>query len=304
MALKQHRSGAPTRPGATRVTDDGLQPTTRARADTTPSDGPVVMTEGLTRRFGEFTAVDHVDLKVAHGAAFGLLGRNGAGKTTTIKMLNTLLEPSEGRAVVAGFDIVREPARVRQVIGYVPQMLSADGSLTAWENLAVFSRLYSIPRKERKQRMERALSFMGLDQVAHKLVREFSGGMVRRLEVAQSMLHRPAVLFLDEPTIGLDPAARRMVWDDLRRLVAQEGATLVLTTHDMEEAEALCDDIAIMRKGRIVAEGTSASLKKAVGPDATLDDAFIAFSGEPAEEESEGGFRDVARTRRTARRLG
>jgi ABC-2 type transport system ATP-binding protein len=168
----------------------------------------------------------------------------------------------------------------------------------------VFSRLYRIPRKERKERMERALSFMGLDQAAHKLVREFSGGMIRRLEIAQSMLHRPAVLFLDEPTIGLDPAARRMVWDDLHRLVAQEGATLVLTTHDMEEAEELCDDIVIMRRGRIVAEGTSASLKAAVGPDATLDDAFIAFSAEPAEEESEGGFRDVARTRRTARRLG
>ena len=182
------------------------------------SGEPVVVTDGLTRRFRELVAVDHLDLAVPHGSVFGLLGRNGAGKTTTIKMLITLLAPSEGTAFVSGFDVRAEASKVRRVIGYVPQLLSADGSLSAWENLAVFARLYHIPHSQRRARIEHALSFGGLEEVGHKLVRNFSGGMVRRLEIAQSMLHRPAVLFLDEPTIGLDPVARRGVWEELRTL--------------------------------------------------------------------------------------
>ena len=233
---------------------------------------------------------------------FGLLGRNGAGKTTTTKMLITILEPSEGTAVGAGCDIRAEPARVRRVIGYVPQLLSADGSLTAWENLIVFARLYHVPRSKRRGRVSDALTFMGLDQAAHTLVRDFSGGMIRRLEIAQSMLHRPAVLFLDEPTVGLDPAARRAVWDELRHLIQREGTTLVLTTHDMEEADELCDRVAIMDRGRIVLGGAPIELKARLGPDAPLDDVFIASCGE--QTEMEGGFRDVARTRRTISRLG
>jgi len=263
---------------------------------------PVVVTDGLTRRFGDLVAVDHLGLSVNAGSVFGLLGRNGAGKTTTIKMLITLLGPSEGTARVAGFDVVTQAAKVRRAIGYVPQLLSADGSLTAWENLAVFSRLYHIPRPERRARIEHALSFSGLEEFSHKLVREFSGGMVRRLEIAQSMLHRPSVLFLDEPTIGLDPVASHGVWEELRALVAAEGTTLVLTTHDMEEAEQLCDEISIVHRGRVVAAGSPADLAAAVGPEATLDDAFVALTGE--EGETEGGLRHVARTRRTARRLG
>jgi len=262
----------------------------------------VLTTIGLTRRFGDLTAVDHVGLEIAHGEVFGLLGRNGAGKTTMIKMLITLLAPSEGAASVAGFDLVTEAASVRRVIGYVPQMISADPSLTAWENLFVFARLYHVPRAQRRARTEEALAFMGLEAAGHQLVREFSGGMVRRLEIAQSMLHRPAVLFLDEPTVGLDPAARHAVWEELRRVIAARGTTLVLTTHDMQEADELCDRVAIMHHGRIVVEGTPEDLKAGIGPNATLDDVFISYGGET--EESEGGFREAARTRQTAGRLG
>jgi ABC-2 type transport system ATP-binding protein len=262
-----------------------------------------VVTWGLTRRFDDLVAVDHLDLAVPHGTVFGLLGRNGAGKTTTIKMLITLLAPSEGTASIVGCDIRTQPAQVRRLVGYVPQLLSADGSLTAAENLMVFARLYHIPRAQRRGRIDAALAFMGLQESAHKLVRTFSGGMVRRLEIVQSMLHRPPVLFLDEPTIGLDPAARRGIWEELRDLIAQEGTTLFITTHDMEEADALCDVVAIMRNGRVVAMGTPDELKAGVGPHATLDDVFILYSGEAGAAE-ERGLREVARTRRTARRLG
>jgi ABC-2 type transport system ATP-binding protein len=266
-------------------------------------DQPVVATEGLTCRFGDLLAVDGLNLQVSHGSIFGLLGRNGAGKTTTIKMLITLLAPSSGSARIAGYDVVKEAKMVRRLIGYVPQMVSADGSLTARENLQVFARLYHIPPAERAKRIERALAFTELQSVADKLVREFSGGMVRRLEIVQSMLHRPPVLFLDEPTIGLDPAARQGVWEDVRSLIAAQGTTLVLTTHDMEEAAELCDDLVIMHRGRIVATGSPRVVAASLGSGATLDDAFIAFTGD-VEENEEGGLRSVARTRRTAGRLG
>jgi len=257
---------------------------------------------GLTRRFGDQVAVDHLDLTVARGTTFGLLGRNGAGKTTTIKMLITLLPPSEGTATVAGYDVRTQAQQVRRHVGYVPQLLSADGSLTAWENLLVFARLYHIPRAQRRQRIERALEFMGLTDSAHTLVREFSGGMIRRLEIIQSMLHRPEVLFLDEPTIGLDPVARRDIWQGLQDLTRRSGTALFITTHDMEEADTLCDQVAIMRQGRVVRQGAPLQLKGEIGPDATLEDVFVLYSG--ADEAKEGGFGDTARTRRTVRRLG
>ena len=265
--------------------------------------GAAVETTGLTRRFGDLVAVDHVDLTVPRGTTFGrLLGRNGAGKTTMIKLLITLLPPSEGTARVGGYDVATQPQQVRRHVGYVPQLLSADGSLTAWENLLVFARLYHIPRAQRRHRIERALEFMGLTESAHKLVREFSGGMIRRLEIIQSMLHRPDVLFLDEPTIGLDPAARRDIWRGLQDLTARSGTALFITTHDMEEADTLCDRVAIMRHGKVILEGAPLQLRAEIGAHATLEDVFIAHSG-PAETE-EGGFRDTARTRSLARRLG
>ena len=167
----------------------------------TDVSGAAVITSGLTRRFGDQVVVDHLNLIVPQETTFGLLGRNGAGKSTTIKMLIiTLLPQSEGTARVAGYGVRTQPQQVRRHIGYVPQLLSADGSLTAWENLLVFARLYHIPRAQRRDRINSALAFMGLTHSAHQLVREFSGGMIRRLEIIQSMLHRPAVLFLDEPS--------------------------------------------------------------------------------------------------------
>ena len=256
----------------------------------------------LTRRFGDLTAADHVTLNVPYGAIFGLLGPNGAGKTTIIKMLTTMLEPSEGTAAVAGFDIVKAPAKVRRMIGYVPQMLSADGGLTGWENLDLSAKLYSIGRSERKGRIEEALHFMGLTEFGRKLVKTYSGGMIRRLEIAQAMLHRPAVLFLDEPTIGLDPVARRSVWERLLELRRNFRMTVLITTHGMDEADELCDQLAIMHLGKVAAIGTPADLKANVGPGATLDDVFVHFSGGTIQEE--GSYHDVRATRRAVSRLG
>jgi ABC-2 type transport system ATP-binding protein len=261
-----------------------------------------IETFGLTRRFGDLTAADHVTLHVPYGTIFGLLGPNGAGKTTTIKMLTTMLEPSEGTASVAGFDIVKTPAKVRRSIGYVPQMLSADGGLTGWENLDLSAKLYGIARAERKPRIEEALHFMGLSDFGRKLVKTYSGGMIRRLEVAQAMLHRPAVLFLDEPTIGLDPVARRSVWERLLELRSDFQMTVLITTHGMDEAEELCDQLAIMHLGKVAAIGKPADLKASVGPEATLDDVFVHYSGGTIQEE--GNYRDVRATRRNVSRLG
>src|SRR5581483_8139872 len=211
----------------------------------------ILEARGLTRRFGTLIALDALSFTVGAGEIFGLLGPNGAGKTTAIKLLTTLLTPSAGTATVAGFDIVCQAAGVRRVIGYVPQLLSADGSLTGYENLLVFARLYEVPPTERRGRIQDALAFMGLASAANKLVREYSGGMIRRLEIAQSMLHRPRVLFLDEPTVGLDPVAREVVWEHVQQLRAEYGATIVLTTHYMDEADHLCDRVAILHDGRL-----------------------------------------------------
>lgn len=179
---------------------------------------PILETKSLTRRFGALTAVDGLGISVQPGEIFGLVGPNGAGKTTVIKMLTTLLPPTSGDAWVAGYDIVHYAAQVRRVIGYVPQLLSADGSLTGRENLLIFAKLYHIPRTDREERIRDALTFMGLAEVANKMVRDYSGGMIRRLEIAQSMLHRPRALFLDEPTVGLDPVARKAVREHIQRL--------------------------------------------------------------------------------------
>jgi ABC-2 type transport system ATP-binding protein len=261
-----------------------------------------IETTGLCRSFGEIVVVDHLDLSIARGSVFGLLGSNGAGKSTTIKMLSTLLRPSAGVARVAGFDVVRAPLEVRRRIGYVPQLLSADPGLTGYENLLLSAKLYGIPRAERGPRIEQALAFMGLSSAAEALLRTYSGGMIRRLEIAQSMLHRPRVLFLDEPTVGLDPVARRAVWEKLRELVRGLGTTVLLTTHDMEEADDLCEQIGLMHNGRLVASGTPEELKASVRPEATLDDVFAHYTGGALEQG--GNYRDVARTRRTAQRLG
>lgn len=264
---------------------------------------PILETSELTRCFGDLVAVDHLTLRNEAGQVFGLLGSNGAGKTTAIKMLTTLLAPTSGTATVAGFDVRKQAAKVRRVIGYVPQMISADGTLTGYENLLIFAKLYDIPRRERAARIADALALMELTDVADRLVREYSGGMIRRLEIAQSMLHRPSVLFLDEPTVGLDPIARHSVWDRLMTLKADFNTTIFLTTHLMEEADVLCDEIAILNRGRVAASGSPAALKASVGQEgATMDDVFIRYAGTSVE--SGGTFQDVSRTRRTAQRVG
>ncbi len=260
-----------------------------------------VETLGLVRRFGSLLAVDDLNITIAAGSIFGLLGTNGAGKSTTIKMLTTLLRPSTGTARVAGFDIIRQAPEVRRNIGYVSQMLSADGELTGYENLLISAKLYGISRMERKKCIREALDFMELSQVASRLVSHYSGGMIRRLEIAQSMLHRPAVLFLDEPTVGLDPVAKHSVWQHICNLRQEFGTTIFMTTHDMEEADKLCESVAFMHQGRIVALDSPARLKSTLGPEATLDDVFIQCTGTSIEER--GDYRDVARTRHTAERV-
>ena len=263
----------------------------------------VLVADSLSRRFGQLLAVDALTLSVATGEVFGLLGRNGAGKSTLIKMLTTLLPPTAGSAQVGGFDIVREAARVREIIGYVPQLLSADGELTGYENLQVFARLYNIPRAARQGRIRDALELMGLADAAQKLVGTYSGGMIRRLEIAQSMLHRPKVLFLDEPTVGLDPVAREAVWEHIARLRASFGMTILLTTHYMDEAAQLCARLGIMRRGKLVALGSLQELRAGSGDgDATLDALFAHYTEDLSE--GEGQYVDTASTRNVARRPG
>ena len=263
----------------------------------------ILETQALTRKFDKLTAVDAMSLSIEQGEVFGLLGPNGAGKTTAIKMLTTLLPPTSGKASIAGFDVVRNASSVRRLIGYVPQTISVDGSLTGYENLLIFAKLYDIPARERKPRVRDALAFMGLTDAADKLVRQYSGGMIRRLEIAQSTLHRPGLLFLDEPTVGLDPLARKAVWEHIERLRAEYNTTILLTTHYMEEADSLCSRVAIMHLGRVVVVDAPNRLKSSLGNDqATLGDVFIHYAGETLE--TGGSYREASRGRRTARRLG
>jgi ABC-2 type transport system ATP-binding protein len=263
----------------------------------------IIETKDLTRRFGKLTAVDRVNLTIEEGEIFGLLGPNGAGKTTLLKMLISLMPLTSGSATVAGFDVVRQSRDVRKVIGYVPQLLSADGSLTGYENLLIFAKLFDLPRTQRETRIYSLLEMMGLQDSAHNMVKTYSGGMIRRLEIAQSVLHEPRVLFLDEPTVGLDPIARRSVWEHIQRLRSQFSTTILLTTHYMEEADEICERVAIMHHGQIAAIGAPAKLKASVnGGSASLDEVFTHFAG--GEIEVGGSYIEVSRTRNDARRVG
>ncbi len=263
----------------------------------------IIEVSHLVKQFGEYRAVNDVSFAVEKGEIFGLLGPNGAGKSTTIKMLTTLLAPTAGKATVNGFDIVRQTNAVRQSLGYVPQALSADGSLTGYENLLIFAKLYDLPRQIRKKRVNEVLDYVGLRDAAGQLVRNYSGGMIRRLEVAQSLLHQPEVLFLDEPTVGLDPVARQAIWDHLLQLKAENNMTIFLTTHSMEEADSLCTRIGIMHRGKIAALDTPENLKATVGGEnPTLNDVFVHYAGDALE--SGGNYRETSRARRTAHRLG
>jgi ABC-2 type transport system ATP-binding protein len=253
---------------------------------------PAVEVTGLSHRFGDHVAVDDFDLTVSPGECFGLLGPNGAGKTTTLRVLNTLYPPQSGTVRVFGLDVHTAAMSVRRLLGYVPQQLSIEGALSGRENVSWFARLYDVPRRERAAR------------VADRLASTYSGGMVRRLELAQALVNRPALLVLDEPTVGLDPVARDSVWARVQEMQERYGMTVLLTTHYMEEADILCDRVALMHLGRLRAVGTPNELKAELGPDASLEDVFRHHTGESLEGQAKGGLRDVRGTRRTAQRMG
>jgi ABC-2 type transport system ATP-binding protein len=268
---------------------------------------PAVLVDDLLVRFGDLEAVGGVSFAVAPGEVFGLLGPNGAGKTTTIRVLTTLLSPTSGRALVAGHDVRSDGLAVRASIGYIPQAISVDGALTAYENLDFYGRVTGVPGQQRRERIAEAIETMELQPMLDRLARTLSGGMLRRLEIATALLNRPAVLFLDEPTVGLDPTARRMVWERLDALVAQARTTIVVTTHLMEEAEQHCDRLAIIDRGHLVEQGEPAELLQRHGTE-SLEEVFIAVTGrtiaDDGQEGEQGRLSDVRAQRRVARRLG
>jgi len=221
--------------------------------------------KNLTKTFGHVVAVDHVSLEVAEGEIFGFLGPNGAGKTTTMMMLATALNPTSGTATVCGYDIVKQRGEVRESIGVVFQELSLDIDLTGKENLDFHARMYHLDRKTREDRTSQALGLVGLKNKQNTLVKQYSGGMQRRLEIARGMLNRPRVLFLDEPTLGLDVQTRRLLWDYAKKLNREFGTTILLNTHYVEEADCLCDRIAIMNQGRIALIDTPEGLTDSIG---------------------------------------
>jgi len=227
----------------------------------------LIKIRNLTKRYENLTAVDDINLEIAKGEVFGLLGPNGAGKTTVIHMLATLLKPTSGTAIVNGYDVVTEPGKVRSSIGIVFQAPSSDDMLTGYENLKIHAFLYGVPSYEREKRIQSVLELVGLADRQHDEVKKYSGGMRRRLEIARGLLHKPKVMFLDEPTLGLDPSSRGMMWEYVQKLVKEEDMTFILTTHYMEEADRLCNRIGIIDQGKIIALDTPANLKKLIGGD-------------------------------------
>jgi len=227
---------------------------------------PIIKVENLSKHFNGLTAVDNISFEVDEGTIFGFLGPNGAGKTTTINILCTLLSPTSGKASIAGYDCLTEPSEVRKSLGIVFQDTTLDKDLTAYENLMFHAYLYDVKKREMKSRIDDALHFVDLYERKNDLVKKFSGGMKRRLEVARGMIHRPRVLFLDEPTLGLDPQTRTNLWEFISDLPRKHNVTIFMTTHYMEEAE-VCNKIAIIDKGRIIISGTPEQLKKSVGGD-------------------------------------
>jgi len=223
-----------------------------------------IRVQNITKRFGDFVAVSDLSLVVESGEVLGLLGPNGAGKSTLIRMLTTLLKPTSGSATIAGRDIVSAADEVRSIIGLVPQGMTTDLDLTPIENLSIFASLYGVPRGQRRQQITRLLDEVGLARWAHTPMQLLSGGMRRRVEIARGVIHQPGVLFLDEPTTGLDPVARRAIWDMLGRLRSERGLTVLMTTHYMDEAEKLCDRVAIINRGRVMALDSPLRLKSAI----------------------------------------
>ena len=246
----------------------------------------IIETKNLTKKFNDFIAVDHVSFEVTKGEIFGFLGPNGAGKTTTIKMLTTLLHPTEGSATLFNFDIIKERDKVRQNIGIVFQEPALDTELTGRENLDFHARMYNIDKESRKKRIDDVIKLVDLEEKKDVLVKNYSGGMKRRLEIARGLMHYPTVLFLDEPTLGLDAQTRRAIWAYIKKMNEEEGTTIFLTTHYMDEAETLCKRVGIIDRGKILVIDTIANLKNSVGKDViTLSCTNISKLKETLEKE-------------------
>ncbi|MDR3571502.1 MAG: ATP-binding cassette domain-containing protein [Candidatus Pacebacteria bacterium] len=245
----------------------------------------IIEVQNLKKTFGEFEAVKGISFTVEQGKTFGFLGPNGAGKSTTIKMLTTLLHPTSGTIMIDGHDPMKDPDAVRHSFGIVFQDPSLDEDLTAWENMELHGVLYGVPQEKRRARIEELLKFVDLHERKDSYVKEFSGGMKRRLEIARGLLHHPKIIFLDEPTLGLDPQTRNHMWEYLGKLNEEEGITVFFTTHYMDEADRNADQIAIIDNGSIIASGTGDALKKQTGKE-SLEEAFLALTGSQIRDES------------------
>lgn len=261
----------------------------------------IIETKNLTKKYGEFAAVDSISFDVKKGEIFAFLGPNGAGKTTTIKMLTTLTHPTSGHIIINSFDPIKNPHQARTSFGIVFQDPSLDDELTAYENLDMHGMLYKVKKKDRQERIEQLLNFVELWDRRDDLVKHFSGGMKRRLEIARGFIHRPKILFLDEPTIGLDPQTRNHIWSYMKKLNKEEGITVFLTTHYMEEAEKVSDRIAIIDHGKIVAQGTAQELKNKTNTN-SLEEAFLALTGSAIRDEKAGVIETLRQNRRMWRR--
>jgi ABC-2 type transport system ATP-binding protein len=261
----------------------------------------IIQVEQLSKRFGAFTAVDAISFKVPQGKIFAFLGPNGAGKTTTIKMLTTLLSPSQGSIRLDGFDAATQQAGVRRAFGIVFQDPSLDDELTAWENMELHAALYGLKPAETPAKITEMLGFVGLLDRQGSLVKQFSGGMKRRLEIARSLLHKPKILFLDEPTVGLDPQTRNHIWDYIKTLNRRDGITVFLTTHYMDEAEKMAQQVAIIDHGKILIEGSPAQLK-AKTRTKSLEAAFIKLTGHGIRHEEASATDRMRQFRRIFRR--
>ena len=261
----------------------------------------IIEVKNLVKKFDDITAVDNISFDVKEGEIFAFLGPNGAGKTTTIKIFTTLLQPTSGKILINGFDPVENPDDVRCSFGIIFQDPSLDDELTAWENLEFHGVLYNVPKKIRRKRIEELLEIVELKKRRNDLVKEFSGGMKRRLEIARGLLHHPRIIFLDEPTLGLDPQTRNHLWSYIKEMNQKERITVFFSTHYMEEADRMSDRIAVIDNGKIIASGTSGELKKQTNSE-TLEDAFLSLTGKEIREEGAKGSDKMRAMNRVWRR--
>ncbi len=238
------------------------------------ADGKAIRVVDIVKRYGNFTAVNGVSFDVAEGEIFGLLGPNGAGKSTLIRMMTTLLEITSGAAYIEGYDVRKDADKARRCMGVIPQAMTSDGDLTVWENLSIYSKLYGIPTDERERSIDELLQLVDLAQWRDAPARNLSGGMRRRLEIARGLVHRPRIFFLDEPTTGLDPVSRVAVWEMITNIKQQRNLTVLITTHYMDEADRLCDRIAIVDHGKLVALDTPRALKSSIPGSSVIEAQF------------------------------